>query len=36
MGCATSSTSKIMIVGDSKRKGIDLEYEFGHVSIEND
>jgi probable AcnD-accessory protein PrpF len=34
MGAATSSTSKIVIVGKSSRPGCDVDYLFGQVSID--
>jgi probable AcnD-accessory protein PrpF len=34
MGAATSSTSKIVIVGKSTRPGCDVDYLFGQVSID--
>ena len=33
MGAATSSTSKVVIVGPSAREGYDVDYWFGQVSI---
>ncbi|HIE3933797.1 TPA: 2-methylaconitate cis-trans isomerase PrpF [Pseudomonas aeruginosa] len=35
MGGATSSTSKVVIVGKSSRDGCDVDYLFGAVSIED-
>jgi probable AcnD-accessory protein PrpF len=35
MGCATSSTSKLVIVGPSSRADCDVDYLFGAASIEN-
>src|SRR5258708_3096811 len=34
MGGATSSTSKVVLVGSSKRDDSDVDYLFGQVSIE--
>ncbi len=35
MGAATSSTSKVVIVGTSSREDCDVDYLFGAVSLEN-
>jgi len=35
LGGATSSTSKAVIVGPSSRPDCDLDYRFGHVSIQS-
>jgi 2-methylaconitate cis-trans-isomerase PrpF len=34
LGGGTSTTSKVMIVGESSRPGVDLEYTFGQVSLD--
>jgi probable AcnD-accessory protein PrpF len=34
MGAATSSTSKVVIVGPTSREGYDVDYWFGQVSID--
>ena len=34
MGGATSSTSKVVIVGPSSREGCDVDYRFGQVAID--
>jgi 2-methylaconitate cis-trans-isomerase PrpF len=34
LGGATSTTSKLMIVGESDEKGIDAEFTFGQVSVD--
>jgi len=34
LGGGTSTTSKVVIVGESSRPGVDLEYTFGQVSLD--
>lgn len=34
MGCASSSTSKTVIISKSKKKGYDIDYLFGQVAID--
>ncbi|SNR46366.1 PrpF domain-containing protein [Halorubrum vacuolatum] len=34
LGGATSTTSKLMIVSESDREGIDIEYTFGQVAVD--
>jgi 2-methylaconitate cis-trans-isomerase PrpF len=36
LGGATSSTSKVMVVGDGSAHGVDVKYEFGQVGIGQD
>ncbi len=35
LGGATSTTSKVMLVTDSNRDGVDVDYTFGQVAIED-
>lgn len=34
LGGATSTTSKVAVIGDGKRHGVDVTYEFGQVGID--
>lgn len=34
LGGATSSTSKIVLIGPSEKEGFDVDYTFGHVTID--
>lgn len=34
LGGGTSTTSKLMIVGESKEKGVDAQFTFGQVSTD--
>jgi 2-methylaconitate cis-trans-isomerase PrpF len=36
LGGATSSTSKVMVIGDGSAHGVDVTYEFGQVGIGQD
>lgn len=35
LGGATSSTSKVAVIGDGREHGVDVTYEFGQVSIDS-
>ena len=35
MGGANTSTSKVAIIKKSDREGVDVDYDFGQVSVDN-